>query len=262
MKIGFIGSGNMASAFISGFLSSGIIKNEDVFVSDASVEKLNIWKKKGVNCETSNTEVVVNSDIIFFAVKPNVLPDVLTEIKRYKKDKLFVSMAAGFSLDKIEKVLGKDTKIIRIMPNIPVLVRCGMTVMAFNSQVLDNEKEEAKKLLMTVGEVIELEEKFINAATALHGSSPAYIYMMIDAMANSGVKYGLDKKTATLLAAKAVEGSAKMVLNSSENAMQLRDDVCSPGGTTIEAVLELERNGFCGCVSKAIDKCVEKAENM
>lgn len=252
----------MASAFISGFLSSGCVKKEDIFVSDANQEKLNNWKTSGINCETSNDEVVLSSDIVFLAVKPNVLSDVLTEIKTNKKDKLFVSIAAGFSIERIEKLLGKSSKVVRLMPNTPVLVRCGMTVMSSNSNVSDEEIASVKFLLQSVGEVIELEEKYINAATAIHGSSPAYVYMMIDAMANSGVKYGLDKKTATILAAKAVEGSAKMVLNSSENLMQLRDNVCSPGGTTIEAVLELEKNGFSGCLSKAIDKCIEKAEKM
>lgn len=262
MKIGIIGSGNMASALLSGFLSSKTAKAEDIYLSDTNEFKLSCWKEKGVNCYNENIPVVSNSDVIIFAVKPGVLPAVLKEIGERKDNKLYISIAAGFSIERIEKILGKDAKIIRAMPNTPALVRCGMTVISPNKNVTSEDKQLAVKILSSVGEVAELQEKYINAATALHGSSPAYIYMLIDAMADSGVKYGLSKEMSLLLAAKAVEGSAKMVLNSDEHIMKLKDNVCSPAGTTIEAVMELEKNGFRADIQKAIEKCVEKADNM
>ena len=261
MKIGIIGSGNMASALLSGFLSSNIIETYNVYLSDTDEKKLACWKEKGVNCYTDNDLVVENSDIVIFAVKPNILTKVLEELK-VSASKIYLSIAAGFSIEKIQTFLGDGAKIVRAMPNTPALVKCGMTVISANKNVTLEEKVLVKKLLGSVGEVVELEEKFINTATALHGSSPAYVYMLIDAMADSGVKHGLKKEEALLLAAKAVEGAAKMVLESDEHIMKLKDNVCSPGGTTIEAVLTLEKGGFKSCVQKAIDNCIEKADNM
>ena len=261
MKIGIIGSGNMATALLSGFLSSNIVETENVYLSDTDKEKLACWKNKGVNCCTDNNLVAENSDIVIFAVKPNVLPKVLKDIKT-SESKIYLSIAAGFSIDKIQGFLGDAAKVVRAMPNTPALVNCGMTVISANKNVTSEEKVLVKKLLCSVGEVVELEEKFINTATALHGSSPAYVYMFIDAMADSGVKHGLKKEDALLLAAKAVEGAAKMVLESDEHIMKLKDNVCSPGGTTIEAVLALEKGGFKSCVQKAIDDCIKKADNM
>ncbi len=261
MKIGIVGSGNMASALLSGFISSGIVLPNEVFLSDKDERKLNCWKEKGVNCFTDNQSVLDNAELIIFAVKPNVLPFVLKEVD-VSLNKLYLSIAAGFSIEKLESYLGKDAKIIRAMPNTPALVKCGMTVISPNKNVTNDEIETVLKLLKSVGEAILLEEKYINVATALHGSSPAYVYMFIDAMADSGVKHGLTKETALLLASKAVEGSAKMVLESNVHIMKLKDDVCSPGGTTIEAVLSLEEDGFKATIQNAIDSCINKADNM
>lgn len=262
MKIGVIGSGCMASALLSGFISSNKVLPNEIYLSDLDTSKLLPWKEKGVNCFNSNSLVVENSDIIIFAVKPNVLPMVLNEIGKVAEDKVFVSIAAGFPIERIEKYIGRETKIIRAMPNTPALVKCGMTVICPNENVSKNDIKNVTDLFSAVGEVIDIEEKFINVATALHGSSPAYVYMLIDAMADSGVKYGLKKETALLLAAKAVEGSAKMVLETDEHIMKLKDNVCSPGGTTIEAVATLEECGFKSTIQRAIDSCINKANNM
>ena len=137
-----------------------------------------------------------------------------------------------------------------------------MTVITPNSNLSADEAELVENILKSVGETVRLEEKYMNAAIALHSSSPAYIFMLIDAMADAGVKYGLTKAQALKLAAKAVEGSAKMTLESAEHPMKLKDNVCSPGGTTIAAVCELERNGFRADIQSAIDACVDKAESM
>ena len=262
MKIGIIGSGNMASALISGFISSKVVDVDNIYLSDTVELKFSVWKEKGVNCYKENKRVVENSELVIFAVKPSVLPNVLKEIGIVNDEKIYLSIAAGFTIDKIESYLGSDAKVVRAMPNTPSLVKCGMTVISANENLSLDEKSKVKKLLKSVGEVVELEEKYINTATALHGSSPAYIYMLIDAMADSGVKYGLKKDIALLLASKAVEGAAKMVLESGEHIMKLKDNVCSPGGTTIEGVITLEKTGFKKSIQKAIDDCIKKADNM
>ncbi len=262
MNIGIIGSGNMASALASGLISSGIVRADEISISDKLSSNLIKWEKTGVFTTEDNNEVYEHSDIVIFAVKPNVMPVVLAEASSFSRDKLFISIAAGVTLEKLGTVLGNSAKIIRAMPNTPAQVGCGMTVISPNKNVSTAELQLVKKLLSGVGEVTVLEEKYINAATALHGSSPAYVYMLIDAMADSGVKYGISKEISLKLAAKAVEGAAKMVLESGKHPQELKDNVCSPGGTTIEAVCELEKNGFSMSVQQAIKKCVEKGDLM
>ncbi len=262
MNIGFIGAGNMASALAGGLISSELIRPDEISISDKNSSSLKPWQAKGVFTTEDNTEVLEHSDIVVFAVKPNVLPSVLEEAKKFSKDKIFISIAAGVTIETIEEALGKKAKIIRAMPNTPARVNCGITVIASNKNITDSELEEAKKILSAVGEVVMLDEKYINAATALHGSSPAYVYLLIDAMADSGVRYGIPKEISLRLAAKAVEGAAKMVLETKEHPQALKDAVCSPGGTTIAAVCELEKTGFGSSVSAAIDACVKKADEM
>lgn len=262
MNIGIIGSGNMASALAGGFIASGKVRPDELSMSDRATSKLVPWQNKGVFTTEDNKEVLENSDIVIFAVKPNILPSVLEEAAEYAENKVFVSIAAGFELARIEAVLGRTASIVRAMPNTPAGVRCGMTVIAPNASVKESELKIVENLLSSVGEVIVLDEKYINAATAVHGSGPAYIYMMIDAMADGALKHGIPKDIALRLAAKTAEGAAKMVLESGEHPQKLKDDVCSPGGTTIAAVCELERAGFNAAVGYAIDACVEKADNM
>ncbi len=262
MKIGFIGSGNMATALAKGFISSGAVRESDITISDKFAASLQRWKGREVVTTCENKKVFENSDIVIFAVKPNVLPEVLKEVKKLAKNKIVVSIAAGVTLSTIEDALGKDTKIVRAMPNTPAQVGCGMTVLSPNKNVSEEALVAVQKLFSSSGNTIVLDEKYINAATALHGSSPAYVYMMIDAMADAGVKHGIPKDISLQLAAKAVEGAAKMVLETQRHPSELKDAVCSPGGTTIAAVLELEKTGFSASVAAAVDACVAKAEEM
>ncbi len=262
MNIGIIGAGNMASALAGGFISSEIIRADELSISDKTSGNLIKWQHLGAFTTEDNSEVMKHSEIIILAVKPNILPAVLEEAKAFSRDKVFISIAAGVTISTIEKIIGKNSKIIRVMPNTPAKVNCGMTVIAPNKNITDSEREIAEKLFAAVGDVVVLDEKHINAATALHGSSPAYVYMLIDAMADSGVKHGIPKNVSLKLAAKAVEGAAKMVLETEEHPQVLKDAVCSPGGTTIAAVSELERTGFSASVSQAIDACVKKADEM
>lgn len=262
MKLGFIGGGNMASAIIGGLLSSGYAQGGDISVSDKDVKKIEHWQDSGVNIAKNNSEAAKNSDVVIFAVKPNILPAVLAEVKDDLSGKIIISIAAGTTISAIEKIIGGDKKIVRVMPNTPARVNCGMAVICPSKNASDDDTEIVSGIFDAVGASVVLDEKYINAATALHGSSPAYIYMLIDAMADSGVKYGIPKDVSLKIVAKAVEGSAKMVSETGEHPAKLCDDVCSPGGTTIAAVQELERRGFKAAVQGAIDACVHKAESL
>lgn len=262
MKLGFIGGGNMASAIIRGLISSGFVSGENISVSDKDIEKISQFKGLGATVTDSNIEVAEGSDVIVFAVKPNILPNVLEETKCVLAGKIVISIAAGTMLSDIEKIIGNDKKIVRVMPNTPAQVNCGMAVICPNKNAKEEDVKIVSNLFDAVGSSVVLDEKYMNAATALHGSSPAYIYMLIEAMADSGVKYGIPKDIALKLVSKAVEGSAKMVMETGIHPSKLCDNVCSPGGTTIAAVCELEKCGFKTALYQAIDACVNRAEEM
>ena len=260
MKIGFIGGGNMGSAIIDGLIASGY-KADDINVCELNEAKRQEFSAKGLNVTDSAVRLEDMSDIVVFSVKPNVIDFVLKQMMG-SVDKIYISIAAGVSIAHLEDILGSDKKIVRTMPNTPAQVGCGMTVVTPNDNMSDKDTEKVLNILSAIGETEILPEKFMNIATALHGSSPAYVYMMIDAMADAGVAYGLTKAQAIKLAAKAVEGSAKMVLETGIHPEKLKDNVCSPGGTTIAAVCDLERNGFKATMQSAVDACVQRADEM
>ncbi len=261
MKIGLIGAGNMASALLGGMLKSGIVTAKDIMISDINTEKLASWEERGAAITSNNNEVEEFADIIIFAVKPKLMDLVLGQMNG-SADKIYISIAAGVTITFIESHLGNDKKIVRTMPNTPAQVGCGMTVISPNQNITENEKEMVLHLFDSIGAALILPEKELEIATAIHGSSPAYVYMMIDAMADAGVRYGLTKENALLLAAKAVEGSARMVLETGVHPEELKDRVCSPGGTTIAAVCELERTGFRNSLQAAVDACIKRNQEM
>ena len=260
MKIGFIGAGNMGSAIVKGMISSGNFASGDIIVCDKNQDSLGKLSETGVTTDTDN-KTALKADVIVLAVKPNILSMVIDEIED-TENKIFISIAAGKKVSSLEDMFGKSVKLIRVMPNTPAKVNSGMAVLCPNKNMTEEDVKIVEKIFNSVGESLVLDEKYINIATALHGSSPAYVYMFIDAMADAGVKYGLPKATAIRLAAKAVEGSAKMVLETGEHPEKLKDDVCSPGGTTIAAVASLEENQFRATIQSAVTACVEKAEEM
>lgn len=261
MKVGFIGAGNMASALLGGMLKSGILLPENAAISDRDSEKLAYWKEKGVLTTSDNAEIEEKCDLIVFAVKPGILPGVLDQMQG-STEKIYISIAAGVTLAFLESRLGTDKKLVRTMPNTPAMVGCGMTVVTPGANLSVEEQNTVLELFNSVGAALILPEKELEIATAIHGSSPAYVYMMIDAMADAGVRYGLTKANALKLAAKAVEGSAKMVLETGVHPEQLKDNVCSPGGTTIAAVCALEKNGFRASLQEAVDACVKRNAEM
>lgn len=261
MKIGFIGVGNMAKSIITGWLTKKVFEPGDILVHSAHRNNYEEYAQKtGVIACTSNAAVVEKADIVLLAVKPFVLASVIDEIRDVTTGKkLIISMASGVSLEEIAtQFKSKKIPTIRIMPNVNVEINEGMTAFVRNDAVSDIIYEQTKSLFDSLGRTLEIPEKDFSIFVALAGSSPAYIYYFIDAMARSGVKYGLTKKQATEISAQAVLGSAQKVLVGTKSPMDMVDDVCSPGGTTIAGLLAMEEAGFMTAVVKGIDATVLK----
>ncbi len=262
--IGFIGAGNMGYAIGGGIISSGLIDKKHIIFSDASEEKLkNIYSELGVKTSNSNLLVANEADILFLAVKPDMYPKIIEEIREYiKKDVIIITIAAGIKLEKTKELFGKDLKIVRIMPNTPALVKESMSAVMPNEFIEKEELDEILELLNSFGKTEVVSESLIDGVIAVSGSSPAYVFMMIEAMGDAAVSSGMDRKRAYKFAAQAVLGSAKMVLETGLHPGELKDMVCSPKGTTIEAVKKLEEYGFRNALIKAMEACEQKSKNM
>lgn len=262
MKIGFIGAGNMATAIIKGIINNGFVNCSDVYVSDRDVAKLDEIKKIGVNVSTDNICTAAQADMVVFCVKPGIVPAVAKEVADSVKGKIVVSIAAGVSIAKIAAILGADEKIVRVMPNTPAMVGEGMIALCENPAVSEDELNMAKAMFDAVGKTVVIKENLIDAVIGVSGSGPAYIYMVIEAMADGGVLCGLPRDVAYTLAAQTVLGSAKMVLETGIHPGKLKDMVCSPGGTTIEAVAALENAGIRAAFVDAVKAAAEKSAEM
>ncbi|PAB59253.1 pyrroline-5-carboxylate reductase [Anaeromicrobium sediminis] len=263
-KIGFIGCGNMGGAMIGGIIKSGLIKAENIMVSDLDEKKLESIKTAlGINITTDSVELVNNSDIIVLAVKPNIYDLVIKGIKNsLTKDKLLVTIAAGVSLNHMESLLGHDYKIVRTMPNTPALVSEGMSALCPNKNISQEELDMIKAIFESFGKAEVVKENLIDAVIGVSGSSPAYVFMFIEAMADAAVLGGMSRDNAYKFAAQSVLGSAKMVLETGMHPGRLKDMVCSPGGTTIEAVSTLEKEGFRSSVIEGMLACMNKSKKM
>ena len=263
-RIGFIGAGNMGGAILGGILKSKMIDREHITASvksDKSLERVkndfNIYVTK------DSKEVAKNSDIIVVGVKPNTYDEILEEIKNeIDNEKIIVTIAAGKTIESVEKIIGSNKKIIRTMPNTPALVGEGMTSISPNKNISDEELSLVKSLFDALGKSEIVDEKLIDAVIGASGSSPAYVFMFIEAMADAAVLSGMKREDAYKFASQSVLGAAKMVLETKKHPGELKDMVCSPGGTTIEAVKVLEENNFRGTVIKAVEACVNKSKEM
>jgi len=262
--IGFIGCGNMAQAMIGGIIKSNLVSNEKVIVSNPSGRGLNnAHEKYNILITNDNDEVARVSDIVILAVKPYKYFEVIDLIKTYlKKDVVIVTIAAGITLEHMSKTLGDSAKVIRTMPNTPALVGEGMSALCANKNITTEELQDVIKIFESFGKIEILEEKLIDVVPAVSGSSPAYVYMFIEALGDGAVLQGMPRDKAYTMAAQAVLGAAKMVLETGEHPGKLKDDVCSPGGTTIQAVYTLEKNNFRGSIISAMESCTEKAIKM
>ncbi len=263
-KIGFIGTGVMGSAMIKGIIGSNIVNPLDIYVFDLDIQKLQALKGElGVNSVTDSLELVKKCDYIVLAVKPNVVKIVLDEIKDvFSNDKVLITIAAGIPLKTYKKSLGEDKKVIRALPNTPAVIGEGMTLISFDKCVQEEDIKDAMSLLSALGKVECMDEKLMSEVVALTSSSPAYIFMMIEAMADAAVLSGIPRQTAYRLASQAVSGSAKMVAETGKHPGELKDQVCSPAGTTIEAVAALEKNGFRNAIIEAMNECTKKAKEL
>lgn len=263
-KIGFIGTGAMGSAMINGIIKADIVKPSDIYVYDLDVQKLqSLCKESGVNAVIDSIELVKLCEYVILAVKPNVVKTVLSEIKEvFADDKVLISIAAGIPLKTYKAALGEDKKVIRALPNTPAIIGEGMTLISFDECVNNDDKNDAMSILGALGKVECMEEKLMSEVVALTSSSPAYIFMMIEAMADAAVLSGIPRQTAYRLASQAVAGSAKMVAETGKHPGELKDQVCSPAGTTIEAVAALEKNGFRNSIIQAMNECTKKAQEL
>jgi pyrroline-5-carboxylate reductase len=263
-KIGFIGGGNMAKAIIGGLVDSGKIAPSDIFIYDRKAETNQAMAQQyGINAAESAEAMARDVDILFGAVKPNVILKVLKDLAgNLKKEALVVSIAAGVTLDSLSSVLGYDRKIIRAMPNTPSLVGEGMTSVTPNALVDQSETDEVVAIFESFGKAAVVDEYLIHSVVGVSGSAPAYVFMFIEAMADAAVAGGMPRAQAYQFAAQAVKGAAQMVLATGKHPAELKDMVCSPGGTTIEAVKVLEEKGLRSAVIEAMQQCMAKSEKL
>lgn len=262
LKIGFIGAGNMGGALA---IAAGKGNNE-IFVFDKCEDKAKeIAEKCGGNFLDTKA-MLSKCNYVFLGVKPQVLPHVLEEIKdNFKAEDsspVFISMAAGVGIEKITKILGDNIPVIRIMPNLPVMIGKGVILICRNNVATDENIKEFKEFMKNAGTIIDIEEKNIDAASAISGCGPAFAYMFCEALADGGVNCGLTFDTAITLAAATMEGAAGMVLNTKKHPGKLRADVCSPGGTTIEGVHALEEQGFRGTTMDAVISSYKRTKEL
>ena len=264
MKLGFIGCGNMAKAMIGGIISSKIFDAKEINASDSYTKGLlKTEQDLGINVTTDNREVAMNSGVVVLSIKPQYYDSVIKEISNViKDDTIIVTIAPGQTLEKLEGQFGKAVKIVRTMPNTPALVGEGITGVCKNALVTDEEINYVCNILSGFGKAEIIEERMMDAVVAVSGSSPAYVFMFIEAMADAAVMEGMPRDKAYKFAAQAVYGSAKMVMETDKHPGELKDMVCSPGGTTIEAVRVLEEKGLRSSVIEAMKACTEKARKM
>lgn len=264
MKIGFIGLGNMAGAMISGIINSTLAAPEDIYGSANTKESVErAVNKYGINGCNDNGQVVLNSDVVIFAVKPQMYETVIKTVAEFiTPEKIVVSIAPGKTIEWLASLMPAGSKIVRCMPNTPALVGEGCTGVCRNEKVLTEDFAKVMSILESFGKAFEVKESVMDAVVAVSGSSPAYIFIMIEAMADGAVMAGMPRAQAYEFAAQSVLGSAKMVLETGRHPGDLKDMVCSPAGTTIEAVRVLEERGFRAAVIAAEKACADKSKGI
>ena len=264
MKLGFIGTGNMASAIMGGIIKKQIIPAQEIIGADLFAPGRERAKEQfGIQVTDSNKEVVDKAEVIVLSVKPQFYEDVINEIKGdIKESQIMITIAPGKTLAWLAEKFGKDVKIVRTMPNTPAMVGAGMTAACPNEHITEEEMAYIRTLLESFSRVEMIPEHLMDVVVSTSGSSPAYVFMMIEAMADAAVSGGMPRPQAYQFAAQAVLGSAKMVLDTGRHPGDLKDMVCSPAGTTIEAVRVLEERGFRSAIFEAMKVCEEISKNM
>ncbi|HEY4415433.1 MAG TPA: pyrroline-5-carboxylate reductase [Verrucomicrobiae bacterium] len=263
-KIGFLGAGKMATALARGFLNAKLVKANQIFAADPyEAARKYFAAETGAKTVATNREVTQAANVLILATKPDQVAAVLAEISgAFTKNHLLISIAAGVTMAKLESGLPAGARIIRVMPNTPALVGAGASAFAVGKSATSADGELAKKLVSAVGRAFAVKESLLDAVTGLSGSGPAYVYQFIEALSDGGVAAGLPRDIATQLAAQTVLGSAKMVLETGQHPGVLKDQVTSPGGTTIEGLHELEKGKLRGTVISAVRAATEKSKKL
>ena len=264
MKLGFIGTGNMASAIMGGIIKNNVIPAEEIIGADLFAPgRERVQKEYGINVTADNKEVAQKAETIILSVKPQFYESVIADIKDVVTDKqIIITIAPGKTLAWLAEQFGKDVKIVRTMPNTPAMVGEGMTAVCPNEHLTEDEIAYVKSLLESFSRAEIVPERLMDVVTAVSGSSPAYVFMLIEAMADAAVSGGMPRKQAYQFAAQAVLGSAKMVLDTGKHPGELKDMVCSPAGTKIEAVRTLEELGFRSSIIEAMKVCEEMSRSL
>lgn len=262
-KAAVVGLGNMGGAILGGIVGGGILPAEVL----AGADKAEACRKKaedmGVVAFSEPKEAVTDADLVILAVKPQSLEALMSEIGgSVKKSAVIVSILAGKKISTLEGFFGSDAKIVRVMPNTPALVGCGMSGIAGNKNVSESELSMVVGIFSSFGSAAVVDESLMDIVTGISGSGPAYVYMFIDGLIRAAVDGGMDESSAKLFAAQTVKGAAEMVLRSDASPEQLKINVCSPGGTTIEAVKVLEEKGFEDIIGQAVRACADKSKKM
>lgn len=262
-KVGFVGSGVMASAIMNGTIKGGTIAPENVYVFDVDLDKLKKMEEElGIRPVNSNIELAEKCDIILFAVKPHVVGKVLEEIRDYlRHEQIVACIAAGWSTEKLRASAG-SARVLKVMPNTPAQVGAGVMIFSKDNELTVEEKAALTEFFSANGLVVELEEEKMFATTGISGTIPACVGLYIEALADAGVMNGLPRDFAQKVAAQAVMGSAKWILESGNHPGVMKDLVCTPAGTTIEAVVSLEEDGFRGTVIRAANRCTKKSFDL
>jgi len=262
-RITFIGGGQMAEAMISGLLSGQVCSAESIWATDPVAERRDRLKGQfGIRVGSANHEAVVWADVNILAVKPQRLSAVLSDLGSTLASALVISIVAGATIRTIAEQAGGSARVVRAMPNTPALVREGMTALAMGAGVSDDDAGLARTIFETIGRVVIVEERLMDAVTGLSGSGPAYVFQAIEALADGGVMMGLPRQTAELLAAQTVFGSARLVLESGVHPAQLKDRVASPGGTTIAGLHQLEQRGFRAALMAAVEAATTRSTEL
>ena len=264
MSIGFIGAGNMGTAMIRGIIKGNVTKPEYVYVYDPLLENLRqLQDELGVAIVSSPAEIVETCQVIIPAVKPHIVPGVLADIAdTLTKHHMIISIAAGVTTLQLKEMVKNNCYVIRTMPNTPALAGEGMTAVCKDPSVPDEYMDLACTILKSFGKVEFVSEDQIHAVTAISGSSPAYAFLFLEALADGGVLMGLSREQSYKIAVQSLLGAAKLMQETGKHPGELKDMVCSPSGTTIEAVAYLEDNGFRGTIIEAVRTCAEKSKHM
>jgi pyrroline-5-carboxylate reductase len=262
--IGFLGTGNMAEALIKGLVNAGVVEPTQIHGSDPRRERCeDLTQRFGIHTTTHNVDVVRHAEIIVLSVKPQILPQVCEEVAPHlKPHALVISIAAGIPVAKIENRLPPGTRVVRTMPNTPALVGAGATAIAAGGHATEADLEIARQIFQAVGMAVLLDEEQLDAVTGLSGSGPAYVFLIIEALSDAGVKMGLSRYNALALAAQTVLGSAKLLLETNEHPGRLKDMVTSPGGTAIAGIATLEAGGLRTTLINAVEAATRRSQEL